>query len=98
MITKPAMPTAGSSLITPVIRTTMPTTKTGARGDRAAAGGAAQGGAAQRGGELGVLLHEGALHLLEQSQLFLGERHRASSRSVGVVKTTITHEPGVSQV
>ena len=43
--------------------------------DRAAPGGAAQVGAAKGGGELGVLLDEGALHLLEQSQLFLGERH-----------------------
>ena len=36
---------------------------------------AAQRGAAQRGGELRVLLDEGALHLLEQSQLLFGERH-----------------------
>ena len=43
--------------------------------DRAAPGGAAQVGAAEGGGELGVLLDEGAFHLLQRSQLFLGERH-----------------------
>ena len=43
--------------------------------DGLASGGLSQGGAAQGGGELGVLLDERALHLLEQSQLFLRERH-----------------------
>ena len=44
--------------------------------DGPAAGRAAQRGAAQGGGELRVLLDEGALHLLEQSQLLFGEWHR----------------------
>ena len=37
-----------------------------------------EGRAAQRRGELRVLLDEGALHLLEQSQLLFRERHRTS--------------------
>ena len=49
--------------------------------DHAAASSALEGGAAQRGGELGVLFDEGALHLLEQSQFFLGELHGSSSPS-----------------
>ena len=73
--TKPRIPTGIRLATTPVISTAMPTTKHDAGEDRAAAGQAAQRGAAQRGGELGVLLDEGALHLLEQSQLLFGERH-----------------------
>jgi hypothetical protein len=49
--------------------------ETDARQDGSALGGAAQVGAAKGGGELGVLLDEGAFHLLERSQFFLGERH-----------------------
>ena len=47
--------------------------------DHPPAGGALERRAAQGGGELGVLLDEGALHLLEQSQFFLGELHGSSS-------------------
>ena len=46
--------------------------------DRPATGGAAERRAAQRRGELGVLLDEGALHLLEQSELLFREWHRSS--------------------
>ena len=46
----------------------------------------AQVGAAQGRGELGVLGVEGALHLLEQSLLVLGERHGSSfASSIGPV-------------
>ena len=51
-------------------------TKTDAGSDRPATRRAAQRRAAQGGGELGVLLDEGALHLLEQSQLLFREWHR----------------------
>ena len=43
--------------------------------DRPAAGDAPQRRAAEGGGELGILFDEGALHLLEQSQLLFGEGH-----------------------
>jgi hypothetical protein len=43
--------------------------------DRAALGGAAEVGATEGRGELRILLDEGALHLLQRSKLFLGERH-----------------------
>ena len=51
----------------------------GGTGEHASAGDALEGRSAQGGRELGVLLDEGALHLLEQSQFFLGELHGSSS-------------------
>ncbi len=59
----------------PAIMHAEPGHETDAGQDRATAGGAAQVGTAEGGGELRVLLHEGAFHLLQRSQLFLGERH-----------------------
>ena len=50
--------------------------------DRSPTGSALEGRAAPRGGELGVLLDEGALHLLQQAGLFLGQRHGSSSTRV----------------
>src|SRR5436189_178922 len=48
------------------------------RGDCASPGSASERGAPQRGGELRVFLDEGALHLLEQSELLFREWHRSS--------------------
>ena len=78
MTTKPSDADDGRlALITPVIRTTMPARRRRRRRSRAT-GGAAKRGAAQGGGELRILLDEGALHLLEQSQLLFGEWHGSS--------------------
>ena len=79
MITKPTMPIDQYSEIAPVISTAMPPTKTTPAAIARRWAAAAQRGAAQGGGELGVLLDEGALHLLEQSELLFGERHRSST-------------------
>ena len=82
--TKPAMPIAKPSVAVPLM--TPPMSRRDAEHeddagkDRPAAGRAAQRGAAQGGGELRVLLDEGALHLLEQSQLLFRERHRSLQR------------------
>ena len=75
MMTKPSTPTSVMRPIAPAISTTSPADEADAGQDRTALGGAAQVGAAEGGGELGVLLDEGAFHLLQRSQLFLGERH-----------------------
>ena len=64
----------------------MPTTKTTPARIGFAPGSTTEGRAAQGGGELRVLLDEGALHLLEQSQLFLGERHGSSCGNMPAIR------------
>ena len=75
MTTKPMMPTTVIWVTAPVISTTTPTTKTSGGEQGSAARGGPQRGAPHRRRELGVLGDQGALHLLEQTQLFFRERH-----------------------
>ncbi len=69
-------------VIAPAISTTMPTRRPTPAAMTRRRACRRSGGAAQGGGELRVLLDEGALHLLEQSEFLFGEWH-VSSRYPG---------------
>ena len=83
MTTNPRIPTIVRRATAPAIITAMPATKHDPGQDGTAPGGTTEAGAAQSGGELGVLLDEGALHLLQRSKLFFGERHGVLPSTVG---------------